>query len=79
VIVNEQVLRDLLDRVQHLERSTVRVRVGEVTGTAPLDVSLGASTVAYEDVKSVAAGLTIGDNVAVLLWGGDLIVLGEIV
>jgi hypothetical protein len=77
--VNDQMLRDLLGRVQRLERGSVRVRVGEVTDDSPLAVSLGGADVAYEDVKSVVAGLTIGDTVAVLLWGGDLIVLGEIV
>jgi hypothetical protein len=77
--MSDPVQRDLLRRIQHLERASVRVRVGEVTATGPLDVSLGASDVAYEDVKSVASGLTIGDTVAVLIWGGDLIVLGEIV
>jgi hypothetical protein len=79
VIENEQVLRDLLDRIQRLEHSSVRVRVGEVTDDSPLSVALGGADEAYEDVKSVVAGLSIGDTVAVLLWGGDLIVLGEIV
>jgi hypothetical protein len=79
--VNDQdrMMLDLARRVQRLERGAVRVRVGEVTGTAPLDVALGGADESYEDVKSVVSGFAGGETVAVIIWGGDMIVLGEIV
>lgn len=75
--MNERMLRDLLKRVRALERQMPRLRVGEVTGVGPLDVSLGGSDVPYEDVKSVQ-GVASGDRVAALLAGNDLIVLGAV-
>jgi hypothetical protein len=78
--VNDAMLRDLLRRVTALERQRVLVRRGEVIATGPLDVALGGSDVAYEDVKQLGAEtLVVGDQVAVLMWGGDLVVLGTIV
>ena len=70
-------MRDLLRRVAALERQQVRLRVGEVTGTAPLDVALGGSDTSYEDVASVGA-VASGDGVATIVSGHDLLVLGAI-
>jgi hypothetical protein len=75
--MNDQMLRDLLRRVSVLERNQVRLRVGEVTGTAPLDVALGGSDVSYDDVRSVQP-VGSGDQVAALTAGHDLIVLGPV-
>lgn len=75
--MNDDVLKDLLRRVTALERTAVRYRAGEVTALAPLDVELGGSGVPYEDVKAVGL-CKVGDQVATLLWGSDLIVLGHV-
>jgi hypothetical protein len=78
--VNEKTLRRLLSDVADLKRTSVRYRVGVVSDTAPLDVKLGGSDTAYENVKGLAAGGgSADDTVAVLVVGrNDLIVLGAI-
>ena len=60
--MHEQMLRDILRRLNALERTSARVRVGEVTDVAPLDVALGGSDVSYEDVKALGP-LANGDQV----------------
>lgn len=78
--MNDQILQDILRRLQRLDQTTVRYRAGEVTDVGPLDVALGGSDVPYEDVASVAGvQLNIGDQVAALLWGNDMLVLGRMV
>ncbi|HTE61634.1 MAG TPA: hypothetical protein VK631_14880, partial [Solirubrobacteraceae bacterium] len=77
--MNDQMLRDLLRRLNVLERTSARVRVGEVTGTGPTDVALGGASTSYEDVAALGGPtLTTGDQVAALVWGNDLLVLGAI-
>lgn len=68
---------DLAARVTVIEGVSVRFRTGEITGVNPLDVALGGSSTSYEDVKSLSL-VAVGDTVAVLVWGNDLLVLGEI-
>lgn len=75
--MNEQTVRNILRRLDALERTRPRLRVGEVTDVAPLDVALGGSSVSYEDVRSLGA-LAAGDRVAVLVSGNDLLVLGAV-
>jgi len=75
--MNDQMLRDLLRRLNVLERTSARVRVGEVTDVNPLDVALGGSDTSYEGVKAIGA-VADADQVATLLWGNDLLVLGPI-
>jgi hypothetical protein len=70
-------LRDLLRRVSALERQQVRLRVGEVTDLAPLDVAMGGSDVSYEDVNAVGP-VADGEQVAALVSGGNLLVLGRL-
>jgi hypothetical protein len=70
-------MRDLLRRVSALERQQVRLRIGEVTDLAPLDVALGGSDVPYENVNAVGP-VTDGETVAALMAGGNLLVLGRL-
>jgi hypothetical protein len=77
--VNDDVRKALERRLSRIERDMVRFRRGEVTDDSPLSVALGGSDVAYTDVKAVEGQtFTVTDQVAVLLWGNDLIVLGVI-
>jgi hypothetical protein len=75
----QDIIRALEQRLRRLEREAVRLRIGEVTGTAPLDVSLGAADTSYEDVRALD-GITLGsgDKIAALVAGNDLLVLGAI-
>ena len=76
--MNDPVLA-LARRVERLEQTAVRYRQGVVTATAPLSVALGGSDIAYTDVKQLAGvTLAIGEPVAVLTFGADLLVLGRI-
>ena len=77
--MNEQVIRDLMRRVEALERTRPRLRVGEVTGVGPLDVALGGASTSYQDVSSLGGvNLAVNDKVAVLVSGNDLLVLGAV-
>lgn len=78
--MDDQALRELLRRVQELERTTVRYRQGEVADTGPLDVTLGgASTIIENAPRLVAAGeLAASDPVAALTFGNGLLILGRI-
>ncbi len=68
-------LRDMRD----LKRQSARLRPGEITATSPLSVALGGSDIPYTDVKRLASySPTIGDIVAVVVSGNDLLILGEI-
>jgi hypothetical protein len=73
----EQLLRDILRRLDALDRTRPRLRLGEVIDTSPLDVALGGSDVAYENVKALNP-VRVGDIVAVLVAGNDLLVLGPV-
>lgn len=75
--MNEDITRDILRRLAALERTSARLRIGEVTGTSPLDVALGGSSTSYEDVQAIGP-LADGDLVASVLWGNDLLVLGAL-
>ena len=73
--MDERVMADVLRRLARLERESVRLRMGEVSDRGPLDVTLGGSSVAYEDVQAIGE-MDAGEKVAVLLAGNDLLVLG---
>lgn len=75
--MNNDVQDDILRRLNAIERSMARVRVGEVTGTGPADVALGGADTSYEEVKSLGP-MVSGDQVATLVWGNDLIALGRV-
>lgn len=74
-----EVIRDVNKRIAELKRLSVRYRQGEITDLDPLSVDLGGSGVPHTNVKTLPAGeLEVGDIVAVLTFGNDLLVLGKI-
>lgn len=79
--MDDRIIRNLLQRLQSLERRSVRFRVGEVTATSPnLQVSVGGADDPYTGCRSLAhQSIKTGDTVAVLMFGSDLLVLGRIV
>lgn len=73
-----RVLKEMSDRITHLERDTVRLRKGVVTDDSPLSVALGGSDIAYEGVPALdGPTLATDDIVSVLAYGNALLVLGE--
>lgn len=73
------VQRSVTDRLRELESAAARFRMGEVTDTTPLTVTLGGSSTAYTDVMCIGAnGPKTGDTVACLVFGNDLLVLGTL-
>lgn len=74
-----EVVRDLTRRLDTLNRIAVRYRQGEITSLSPLSVDLGGSGIPYTSVRALpGSALAIGDVVAVLTWGNDLLVLGRV-
>lgn len=73
----DAVLRDILTRLQRLERPQVKHRMGVITDTNPLSVALGGST-PFTGVQSLSPDLQVDDIVSVLTFGSDLIVQGRI-
>lgn len=71
-------LRNLLKKIDDLERRSVKHRRGIITAVGPLAVAVGGSAVSWTNVTSIGddAAFTIGDVVSVLTFGGDCIVLG---
>lgn len=66
-------------RLRRLEDLSARVRIGTVTDTSPLTVTLGAGDVEYADIRCIdGIDLSVDDTVAALTWGHDLLVLGRI-
>lgn len=77
MITDQRTLEELMDRLGALERRSVRMRIGVITDDAPLSVTLGGSDVPYTDVRAVSGlDVDVDDVVAVLVAGGDLLVLG---
>lgn len=78
--MDDRTLEEIMDRLDRLEREKAGVRIGLVTDDSPLAVALGGSDIAYTDVKTVGTWTPmVGQQVAVLRWGQDLLVLpGEI-
>lgn len=79
--MDDQTQRDLIQRVQTLERQAIKYRQGVITDDSPLSVALGGSDTPFTDVKRLDDGATLAvdDLVAVLTFGNDLLVLGRIV
>lgn len=77
--MNDEVIADLQRQINDLSRSVARYRRGAITGVAPVDVDLGGSGISYEGVKQIHPGAVVGDQVAALSFGNDLLVLGRIV
>lgn len=78
--MDDATIRALLKRLEALERTTVRARLGEVTDGSPLDVTLGGADTVIEDAPRLASAgrLTAGDPVAALTFGNALLVLGRV-
>ena len=78
--MDDATIRALLKRLEALERTTVRARLGEVTDGSPLDVTLGGADTIIEDAPRLASAgrLTAGDPVAALTYGNALLVLGRV-
>lgn len=77
--MDHETLRDIQRRLRDLEDTRPRVRIGEVTATSPLSVALGGSATAFTSVKTLTGQTyNVNDQVACLMWAGDLIVLGVI-
>lgn len=73
-------IRDLLKRLEVLERTTVRARLGETSVADPLDITLGGADTIIEDAPRLASAgrLTAGDPIAALTYGNALLVLGRV-
>ena len=72
------VLTGILERLQALERQSVRLRVGTVTDDAPLSIDVGGSGTAVAGVSQVGGDLSVDDVAAVLTSGTDLLALGAL-
>lgn len=71
--------RKLVERIQNLERDATTFRIGVITDDSPLSVAVGGSDVAYTNVKALGGPrLTLGDVVAIAMFGRDLLILGKI-
>lgn len=78
-MTSERILKELMEKIDKLERERVRFRKGRVTAARPLAVALGGADVPYTNVRKLASATVVaGDHVAVLTWGNDLLVLGTI-
>lgn len=75
--MDRDVQSDIQQRLLTLQQTSVRYRAGEITDDSPLTVVLGGSSVPYTDVRSVDP-VEVGDQVATLVFGNDMIVLGRI-
>lgn len=75
--MDDRALADIARRLDALERSQPRLRLGVVTDDSPLTITLGGSDTEFADVKSLTTP-SVSDTVAVLVVQGDLLVLGTI-
>ena len=76
--MDDATVRALLKRLEVLERTTVRARLGEVTDDSPLTVTLGGADTEIAGAPTIASTLTPGDVVAALTYGNALLVLGRV-
>jgi hypothetical protein len=77
--MNDEMLADLLARLDALEARCPSMKLGVVTTSSPLAVAIaGASTPSTNCKAAASASFTIGDVVMVAQWRGDLFVLDVI-
>lgn len=77
--MDDAALRQIMRRLDHLERTSVRARLGEVTDDSPLAVTLGGADTAIDSAPHLAdVALDAGDPVAALTYGNGLLVLGRV-
>lgn len=77
--MDEQVARDILRRLDRLERGAVKLRKGVVSALTPLSIQAGGELDnPYTDVASVGdTGFGINDDVVFLTAGHSLLALGR--
>lgn len=76
--MNEAMLKAILKRIKALEETRPKMKRGVVVSTVPLVINLSGTTVPLEVNYLASYTPTIGDQVQVAAWGGDLIVLGAV-
>lgn len=78
--MDDRTTKLILRRLKDLERNQVKLRRGVITDDTPLSVALGGADTAYVDVKTIDDGViySVDDQVAVLVAGNDLLVIGRI-
>lgn len=77
--MDDAALRQIMRRLDQLERTSVRTRLGEVTDDSPLTITLGGDDTDIADAPHLAdATLDTGDPVAALTAGNGLLVLGRV-
>jgi hypothetical protein len=77
--MRDDTLREILNRLGELDRRAVRYRQGTVTTVSPLAVALGGSSTSYTSVKALAGFRpVVGDVVAALIFGNDMLVLDRV-
>lgn len=76
--MDEQVARDILRRLDRLERGAVKLRKGVVSAVSPLSIQAGGETDnPYTDVASAGAGgFALNGDVVFLTAGHSLLALG---
>lgn len=72
--MDDATARALVERLDRIEKEMMRFAVGEVTALSPLTVKVSGASTAFTGVKAIAS-VTVGEIVAVLRWGNDLLVL----
>lgn len=78
--MDERILQELMDELKAIKLTIPDVRTGIVTTASPLAVTVGASGVPLTGLKRLSSYTpTAADQVSVLFWGNDVIVLGKIV
>lgn len=76
--MNETMVRDLLLTIEQL-KAKPNVRKGIVSAVSPLAVKLGGSATPYTNVANgCESNLLVGDSVSVLMWGGDMLIIGRL-
>jgi len=85
--MHDEMIGAILKRLDELERECVRLRKGVVTNASPLNVAMGGAATSYLDVPQLIRASTEefvptrvmnGRNIAALVRGNDLLVLGEL-
>lgn len=77
--MDDRVREELDARITKLERETVRMRKGVVTGINPLDIDLGGSGVSIEGVPLVDGSQpAVNDAISTLVAGNQILALGSL-
>lgn len=75
--MDDAALRSLLKRLEVLERTSVRARLGEVTATSPATVTIGGADIEVASVATLAP-LQVGDIVIALTYGSGVVIAGVV-